>query len=106
MISRIISRLGEAKESLVLFSIAIATLDVTVFMNIYGKGFFSIISIWFGLVAGYLFTLIMGAFVPAYKLIDFQGVHDVAWFWFPHFALPKFNLEGILTFIIVSFAIR
>ena len=33
-------------------------------------------------------------------------LHDVAWFWFPHFALPKFNLEGILTFIIVSFAIR
>lgn len=90
--------------SLVLFSIAIVTLAVTVIMNIYGKGFFAIIPILFGLAAGYLFTLIMGAFVPAYKLISFQGVKDAAWFGLPHFSFPKFNLVGILTFVIVSFA--
>ena len=90
--------------SLVLFSIAMVTLAVTVIVNIYGKGFISVIPVLFGLAAGYLFTLIMGNFFPAYHLIDFQGVKDAAWFGLPRMHMPKFNLVAILTFVIVSFA--
>ncbi|GHU44877.1 uracil permease [Spirochaetia bacterium] len=90
--------------SLVMLSIAAVTLGVTVVANIFLKGFFSTIPILFGLIAGYIFTLIMGNFFPAYHIINFQGVHDAAWIGFPKFALPKFNFFAVLTFIIVSLA--
>ncbi|MDR1252120.1 MAG: NCS2 family nucleobase:cation symporter [Treponema sp.] len=90
--------------SLVCLSIAAVTLGVTVAANIFLKGFFSTIPILIGLAAGYLFTLIMGAFIPAYALINFQVVRDAPWFGFPVFQLPSFSFVPILTFVIVSLA--
>ena len=90
--------------SLVLLSIAAVTLGVTVAANILLKGFFSTIPILIGLVAGYLFTLIMGLFFPAYHLIDFQVVKDAPWLGLPRFQVPSFNFVAVLTFIIVSLA--
>ncbi|MDL2230082.1 uracil permease, partial [Treponema sp. OttesenSCG-928-L16] len=95
---------GNGSYSLVMLSIALVTLGVTVGANIFLKGFFSTIPILIGLIAGYLFTLIMGLFFPAYNIIDFQVVKDARWFGFPAFAVPKFNLVAILTFVIVSLA--
>jgi uracil permease len=90
--------------SLVCFSIAIVTLGVTVAANIFFKGFFSVIPILIGLVAGYLFTLIMGFIFPAYALINFQIVKDASWIALPVFTVPKFNFVAMLTFVIVSLA--
>ncbi|NLZ68479.1 MAG: uracil permease [Spirochaetales bacterium] len=90
--------------SLVFLSIALVTLAVTVIFNVFCKGFLSIIPILFGLASGYLFTLIMGFFFPAYAIIDFTVVKEAAWLGFPTFALPKFALVPIVTFVIVSFA--
>ncbi len=90
--------------SLVYLSIALVTLAVTVVANVFFKGFFSVIPILFGLAAGYIFTLVMGIFVPAYDIISFDVVKNAAWFGLPSFALPKFSIVPILTFIIVSFA--
>ncbi len=90
--------------SLVYLSIAIVTLGVTVAANIFFKGFFSVIPILFGLAAGYIFTLVMGIFFPSYAIIDFTVVRNAGWIGFPTFALPKFNIVAVLTFIIVSFA--
>ncbi|MDR3312302.1 MAG: NCS2 family nucleobase:cation symporter [Spirochaetaceae bacterium] len=90
--------------SLVALSIAAVTLGIAVIVTICFKGFFTTISILMGLVGGYLFTLIMGRFVPAYNLIDFNIVHNTSWFGLPHFAVPKFSFVPILTFIIVSLA--
>jgi uracil permease len=90
--------------SLPMLSIAFVTLGVTVATNILLKGFFSTIPILIGLVSGYVFTLIMGRFFPAYDIINFQGVRDAAWFGLPRFAAPKFNFVAVLTFIIVSLA--
>ncbi len=90
--------------SLVYLSIALVTLAVTVVANVFFSGFFSVIPILFGLVSGYLFTLIMGFFFPQYNIIDFSIVSSASWFGFPHFALPKFKIVPILTFVIVSFA--
>ena len=73
--------------------------------NIFLKGFFSIIPILIGLVAGYIFSLIVGFISPAHAtLIDFTVVHQAAWFGLPTFAVPKFNLVATVTFVIVSLA--
>ncbi|GHU19837.1 uracil permease [Spirochaetia bacterium] len=90
--------------SLVLLSIAAVTLGVTVAANIFLKGFFSVIPILIGLIVGYMFTLIMGIFFPAYHIIDFQVVRDAPWFGLPSFQVPSFNFVAVLTFIIVSLA--
>jgi len=90
--------------SLVYLSIAAFTLAVTVVVSIFVKGFFGTIPILIGLVCGYLFTLIMGHYFPAYNIIDFQDIEKVQWFAFPTFHAPKFSLVPVLTFIIISFA--
>jgi uracil permease len=95
---------GDGNYSLVMFSIALVTLGVTVAANIFLKGFFSTIPILIGLVAGYLFTLIMGFFFPAYGIIDFQELRNAPWFGLPQFAPPRFNIVAVLTFVIVSLA--
>jgi uracil permease len=95
---------GNGDYSLVFLSIAAVTLGITVAANILLKGFFSAIPILIGLVAGYLFALIMGFFFPAYALIDFQIVKDAPWFGHPSFHAPRFSLVPILTFVIVSLA--
>jgi uracil permease len=95
---------GSGSYSLVMLSIALVTLGITVAANILLKGFFSTIPILIGLTAGYLFTLIMGAFFPAYAIIDFQGVRDAPWFGLPQFGMPRFNIVAVLTFVIVSLA--
>ena len=106
--------LNNGEYSLVYFSIAIVTLAIAIVATIFLKGFFNTISILIGLLGGYFFTLIMGFFFPAYKLIDFTAVKEASWFGLPflqqnadgsYFWLaPKFALVPILTFIIVSLA--
>jgi uracil permease len=90
--------------SLVCLSIAAVTLGVMVIANIFLTGFFSVIPILIGLVAGYLFTLVMGLFFPAYDLINFQIISDAPWFGLPSFEIPRFSFVPILTFVIVSLA--
>ncbi len=92
------------RYSLVYFSIALVTLAIAIIATIFFKGFFNTISILIGLVGGYVFTLIMGMIFPAYKLIDFTIVQESGWFGVPHFAIPKFGIVPIITFIIVSLA--
>jgi uracil permease len=95
---------ADGKYSLVLFSIAAVTLGITVAANILLKGFFSVIPILIGLVAGYVFTLIMGFFFPAYQIIDFQVIAGAPWFGLPAFTVPRFSFVPMLTFVIVSLA--
>jgi len=90
--------------SLVYLSIAAFTLAVLVTASVFIKGFLGTIPILIGLVSGYLFTLIMGRFFPAYNIIDFQVVKEAPLFAFPIFHAPKFSLIPVLTFIIISFA--
>ncbi len=106
---------GVAEDySLTYLSIAFVTLTIAVICTVFVKGFFSTLSILMGLLGGYLFTLIMGFFFPAYHLIDFTLVKEANWFGIPflhadstgHYAYlaPKFNFIAIVTFIIVSLA--
>ena len=90
--------------SLVFLSIAAVTLGVTVGASIFFKGFFSTISILIGLVAGYLFTLIMGFFFSDYAIISFRNVNNALWLGVPKFQIPRFNFVAVFTFVIVSLA--
>ena len=100
--------------SLVCLSISAVTLLIAVVASIFFKGFFNTLSILFGLIGGYLFTLIMGFIFPAYRFIDFSAVKEARWFALPFlqtgadgsyfWMAPKFNIVAILTFIIVSLA--
>ncbi|HKL87079.1 MAG TPA: solute carrier family 23 protein [Treponemataceae bacterium] len=90
--------------SLVFFSIAGFTLLVAIIATIFFKGFFNVIPILIGLISGYVFTLVMGLFFPAYHIINFDVIKNAAWFSLPTFQIPRFNLMASLTFIIVSFA--
>ena len=95
---------GSGVYSLAFFSIAIVTLSIAVISSIVLKGFFNVIPILIGIVGGYIFTLIMGAFFPAFKLIDFAIVGDAAWFGIAKPVMPRFHWVPILTFLIVSLA--
>lgn len=90
--------------SLPAFSIALFTLAIAIIATIFFKGFFNTLAILIGLVGGYVFTLIMGMFFPAYKFIDFSVVADADWFGMARFTMPRFSFVPILTFIIVSLA--
>ena len=95
---------GSGEYSLYFLLIATVTLSLTIIANIFGKGFFSIIPILIGLFGGYFFALVICLIFPQYALIDFSGVTEAAWFGFPTFALPKFNMVAAITFIMVSLA--
>jgi uracil permease len=95
---------ADGNYSLACLSIAAVTLGTTVAANILLKGFFSTIPILIGMIAGYVFTLIMGAFIPAYDIISFHAVKDAPWFGLPKFQVPSFSFVPILTFVIVSLA--
>ena len=90
--------------SLYLLAVAAVTLALTIVANIFAKGFFSIIPILLGLLGGYFFALILGFIFPQHALISFAAVKEAAWFGFPTFALPKFNVVAAVTFIVVSLA--
>ncbi|MBN2626281.1 MAG: uracil permease [Spirochaetales bacterium] len=95
---------GSGTYSLAYFTIALVTLAIAVISSIVLKGFFNVIPILLGIVGGYVFTLIMGSFFPAFHLIDYSGVKEAAWFGFAKFVVPKFHWVPILTFLIVSLA--
>lgn len=90
--------------SLVHLSIAGVTLAIAVISSIVLKGFFNVIPILIGIVGGYLFTLIMGSFFPAYALIDFALISNASAIAAPGFVIPKFGLIPIFTFLMVAFA--
>lgn len=95
---------GTGTYSLAYFTIALVTLAIAIIASIFMKGIFNVIPILLGIVGGYLFALIMGAFFPAFHIIDFTIVKEASWFGFTKPAMPKFHWVPILTFLIVSLA--
>lgn len=75
--------------------ISLFTLLVTVIGIMFFKGFFAVVPILIGIVAGYLFALTQGA-------VDFTPVREAAWLGLPKFITPKFNLAAIAMMLPVS----
>ncbi len=75
--------------------VSLFTLIVTVGASIFLKGFFAVIPILIGVIAGYLFALTQG-------IVDFSTVKAASWFAWPDFSLPAFNWSAILVLLPVS----
>ncbi len=73
------------------------SLIVTIIFSIFGKGFFKLVPILAGIIAGYSTSFGLG-------VIDFAPIQNAAWFAVPNFTLPEFNLNAILFMLPVAIA--
>lgn len=69
--------------------IAFVVVATMIIISIFAKGFFKLVPILFGIVVGYIVSLLL-------NVVDFVPVIEASWFSIPPFILPKFSLEAIL----------
>ncbi|WLD95089.1 solute carrier family 23 protein [Alkalihalobacillus sp. AL-G] len=72
---------GSEEYSLMHLSVALITLAITIIASIYFKGFFSLVPILFGILAGYIYAFIIG-------LVDLAPVREAQWFQVPDLMVP------------------
>lgn len=75
--------------------ISLFTLAVTILSSVLLKGFFAVIPILIGIVAGYIFALLQGA-------VDLTPVREAAWFAFPVGQRVSFSWPAIAMILPVS----
>ena len=77
--------------------ISAISLLVTIGFSVFAKGFFKLIPIMAGIVAGYSVSLGFG-------VVDFTPVQQAAWLALPNFTFPEFNINAVLFMIPVAIA--
>ena len=83
-------------------AVALITLGLTIFYNMFFKGFLGLIPILLGIVSGYLVAL-------AFGIIDLTPIKEAAWFAVPNFEVPfvqyepKLYLNAITTMAPIAF---
>lgn len=83
-------------------AVALITLGLTIFYNMFFKGFLGLIPILLGIVSGYLVALIFG-------IVDVEPIKNAAWFAMPNFEIPfvqyqpKLHLNAITTMAPIAF---
>ncbi|EGO6557417.1 solute carrier family 23 protein [Enterococcus faecalis] len=83
-------------------AVALITLGLTIFYNMFFKGFLGLIPILLGIVSGYLIAL-------AFGIIDLTPIKEAAWFALPNFEVPfvqyepKLYLNAITTMAPIAF---
>lgn len=83
-------------------AVALITLGLTIFYNMFFKGFLGLIPILLGIVSGYLIAL-------AFGIIDLIPIKEAAWFALPNFEVPfvqyepKLYLNAITTMAPIAF---
>ncbi|MDN5331307.1 MAG: uracil permease [Tepidanaerobacteraceae bacterium] len=68
--------------------IALIVLITVMVVSVYGRGFFRLVPVLVGLIAGYISCLIFG-------VVDLKPVQEAAFFAIPSFTKPEFNLAAI-----------
>lgn len=68
------------------FLVALFTLAITIFFNMYLTGFLSLIPILLGIIVGYCFALAMG-------IVDLEPIRAAAWIQAPDFQIPFKDYE-------------
>lgn len=93
---------GGSEYSLLHFSAALVTLATAIICNIYFKNIISLMPILIGIIAGYLYSALIG-------IIDFSPVAAANWFQVPEFLVPgvdySFQVTPTLLFVMVPIAI-
>ncbi|WP_207694947.1 uracil permease [Enterococcus sp. DIV0212c] len=83
-------------------AVALITLGLTIFYNMFFKGFLGLIPILLGIVSGYLVAL-------AFGIVDVEPIKNAAWFAMPNFEIPfvqyqpKLYLNAITTMAPIAF---
>lgn len=83
-------------------AVALITLGLTIFYNMFFKGFLGLIPILLGIVSGYLVALLFG-------IVDIEPIQNAAWFAMPNFEIPfvqyqpKLHLNAITTMAPIAF---
>lgn len=83
-------------------AVALITLGLTIFYNMFFKGFLGLIPILLGIVSGYLVALLFG-------IVDVEPIKAAAWFAMPNFEIPfvqyqpKLHLNAITTMAPIAF---
>ena len=77
--------------------ISMIALFVTVFASLTSKGIFKLIPILFGIIAGYITSLLYG-------IVDFSSISNASWFSIPNFTTPTFNWEAIIFIVPIAIA--
>ena len=77
-------------------AVALITLGLTIFYNMFFKGFLGLIPILLGIVSGYLVAL-------AFGIIDLTPIKEAAWFALPNQYEPKLYLNAITTMAPIAF---
>lgn len=84
---------GAAKNNFVTKPLlAIVTLLSIALVSVFAKGFLARISIFAGIVIGYVFAMLDGD-------VNFDGVRAAKWVALPHFTSPTFKMSAIVLFI-------
>ncbi|GGH88823.1 uracil permease [Pullulanibacillus pueri] len=79
-------------------TVSVLTLIITVIGWVMFRGFLKIIPILVGIVVGYIIAGIAG-------IVDFSGVKEAAWFSFPHFYTPEFDIGSIMVILPAAFVV-
>ncbi|MBO0422989.1 uracil permease [Enterococcus plantarum] len=83
-------------------AVALITLGLTIFYNMFFKGFLGLIPILLGIVSGYLVALLFG-------IVDVEPIKNAAWVAMPNFEVPfvqyqpKLHLNAITTMAPIAF---
>ncbi len=77
--------------------ISMIALLVTVYTSLVSKGIARLIPILFGLIAGYVTSLLFG-------IVDFSPIAKASWFSIPNFVTPVFSWEAIIYMIPIAIA--
>ena len=100
-INMALGKTGDGAAQLVAGDIALTismiTLVSTILASFLGKGIFKLVPILFGIVVGYVVSLMFG-------IVSFDAVKNAAWFAIPNFTAPEFNLEAILYIVPIAIA--
>ncbi len=90
------------KYSMLHFSVALVTLAATIIFTIFAKKLLSTIPILAGIIAGYIYAVIVG-------VVDFEPVMKAHWFEMPEFVIPfvsyKVNFTWDIFWLMVPVAI-
>ncbi|AAP95877.1 uracil permease [[Haemophilus] ducreyi] len=77
--------------------ISMVTLITTLVVAVFAKGLMKLVPIMFGIIVGYILSI-------CYGIVDFNPVHNAAWFSLPSLTTPEFKLEAILYLLPIALA--
>jgi uracil permease len=78
--------------------VSLSTLAVVILVSLFARGFFSIIPVLVGVVAGYCLALYLG-------LVDLAAIRSASWFAVPHLYKPVYNLQAIMMIFPACFVV-